>query len=193
MARRHGAGTFVSQRKITKQFRITSFTEDMLERGLEPSSRVVSSMIEKAGARLGRYLQVSPGQDVLTIRRLRLADGLPMAIETLSIPRDLVPGLTGEELADRSFYETLAERYDISIVATRQTIEATVTDDDESTLLEVPQLSPALFIERTSLAAGDKVVEYVRSVYRGDRYKFEVESTRRQAFAPRVIQGRSTG
>ena len=178
--RRLGAGTFVSTPKITKQFRVTSFTEDMRQRGLAPSSRVVvTSTVVKAGAQLGGYLKIAPAENVITIKRLRLADGLPMALETLSTPRDLVPGLEGAELEDRSFYETLASRYGRSVVGTHQTIEATVTDEEASVLLEVPRLSPALLFERTSWSTDQRIVEYVRSVYRGDRYKFEIESVRR--------------
>lgn len=183
LERRLGAGTFVSRPKITKQFRVISFTEDMRQRGLEPSSRVVSSAVSPAGARLAKYLRISPAEEVMTVRRLRLADGLPMAIEALSVPRDLVPGLRGEELRNKSFYETLEMRYGTTVMATHQIIEATVTDEEESALLEVPHLSPALLFERTSSSADDRVIEYVRTVYRGDRYKFEVESIRRPARA----------
>ena len=176
--RRLGAGTFVAAPKITKQFRVTSFTEDMHQRGLAPSSRVVASTVDSAGAQLGGYLKISPAAEVITIKRLRLADGLPMALETLSTPCDLVPGLKGPELENRSFYEILASRYGRSIVGTHQTIEATITDEEESALLEVPQLSPALLFERTSWSTDQRIIEYVRSVYRGDRYKFEIESVR---------------
>ncbi len=176
--RRLGAGTFVASPKITKQFRVSSFTEDMRQRGLEPSSQVISSAMSQAGARLGKYLRISPADDVITIKRLRLADGLPMAIETLSAPSDLVPGLRGGDLENRSFYETLENRYGRVVVGTHQTIEATVTDEEESPLLAVPHLSPALLIERTSSSIDNRIIEYVRSVYRGDRYKFEIESVR---------------
>jgi len=176
--RRQGAGTFAARPKITKTFRVISFTEDMRQRGFEPSSRVISSFVSQAGARLGKYLKISPAKDVITIKRLRLADGLPMAFEILSVPCDLVPGLLGEELENRSFYETLETRFHTNVAGTNQTIEATVTDDEESALLDVPQLSPALLIERTSSSTDNRIIEYVRSVYRGDRYKFEVESVR---------------
>lgn len=176
--RRLGAGTFVAQPKITKQFRVTSFTEDMRQRGLVPTSRVVTSTMAKAGAQLGNYLKISPAEDVITIKRLRLADGLPMAIETLSTPSDLVPGLDCAELENRSFYEILASRYGRSVVGTNQTIEATVTNKEASALLDVPHLSPALLFERTSWSTDQRIVEHVHSVYRGDRYKFEIESVR---------------
>ena len=178
LERRLGAGTFVATPKITKQFRVTSFTEDMRQRGLEPSSRVVACTVARAGAQLGGYLKISPADDVIIIKRLRLADGLPMAIETLSTPADLVPDLDGAELQNQSFYEILNTRYDKQIIGTHQTIEATVTDEEESALLDVPHLSPALLFERTSWSTDQRIIEHVRSVYRGDRYKFEIESVR---------------
>jgi GntR family transcriptional regulator len=178
LERRLGAGTFVATPKITMQIRVTSFTEDMRQRGLVPSSRVVASTMAKAGAQLGNYLKISPAEEVITIKRLRLADGLPMAIETLSTPRDLVPGLDCAQLENRSFYEILASRYGRSVVGTNQTIEATVTNKEASALLDVPHLSPALSFERTSWSTDQRIVEHVHSVYRGDRYKFEIESVR---------------
>ncbi len=176
--RRLGVGTFVAKPTITKQIRVTSFTEDRRQRGLVPSSRVVASTMVKAGAQLGNYLKISPAEEVITIKRLRLADGLPMTIETLSTPSDLVPGLDCAELENRSFYETLASRYGRSVVGANQTIEAAVTNEAASGLLEVPHLSPALLLERTRWSTDQRIVEHVHSVYRGDRYKFEIESVR---------------
>lgn len=114
----------------------------------------------------------------MTIKRLRLAGSFPMAIETLSTPLDVLPGLEGAELENRSFYEVLASRYGRSVVDIHQTIEAMVTDEGESPLLEVPHLSPALLFERTSWSTDQRIIEHVQSVCRGDRYKFEIESIR---------------
>ena len=175
--RRRGAGTFVSRERLTRRFNpILSFTEDMRQRGMAASSRVVSSWQGPAGARVAKHLGVSPSVEILRVQRVRLANGLPMAIETIHTPRALVPGLRGEDLADASFYATLRQRYGIEVAATRQTIEATVTDETESKLLDVPYLTPALFIARVTKAADGRPVEYVRSIFRGDRYRFEVES-----------------
>ncbi|MFC9917504.1 GntR family transcriptional regulator [Agromyces binzhouensis] len=175
LTRRHGVGTFVTRPKITQQFRVQSFTEDMRARGMTSSSRVVSGRVVLAGARIGNLLQISPGDKTLAIRRLRLADGEPMALETLHVPAALVPDLHVDDLSDRSLYETLATDYGIVIASGRQTIEATVTDADESRLLGVPQLSPALAVERVTWTADETRVEAVHSVYRGDRYRFEVD------------------
>lgn len=175
LVRRHGSGTYVAEPKIAQNLTITSFSEDMRRRGLTPSSETLSTDEHPAGPRLGRRLEISPDAQVLTVVRLRLADDLPMAIETLHVPRHLVPDLDGEELTGRSFYELLTDRFDVSIATGVQTIEPTVTNEEESEALAVPLHSPAFLFERTTRTAGDEVIEFVRSVYRGDRYKLLAE------------------
>lgn len=175
LERRHGAGTFVAAPKIAQGLAVTSFSEDMRQRGAVPASRTLAVDEVLAGAQLGRRLEISPGEKVTRVARLRLADGAPMALETLHVPRSVVPDLTGELLDNQSFYELLAARYGVVLARGRQTIEATVTDEAESEILEVPLHSPAFLFERISRAADGRVVEFVRSVYRGDRYKFTLD------------------
>jgi GntR family transcriptional regulator len=175
LIRRRGAGTFTARPKILHRLRVMSFTEDMARRGLTSSSRTLSSSVHPAGARLGARLRVSPEAAVLTVGRLRLANDEPMAIEWLSVPQAVVPGLRGEDLADRSFYQLLTERYRIEIAGGTQTMEPTVTDENDSRLLDVPIHSPALFVERVTWTESHQVIEFVQSIYRGDRYRFEVE------------------
>jgi GntR family transcriptional regulator len=101
-----------------------------------------------------------------------------MAIETLHVRQSLVPGLTARDLERGSFYELLHERYGTAIVGGVQTIEPTVTNEDESEALGVPLHSPAFLFERVTHAASGEIVEYVRSIYRGDRYRLVTELTR---------------
>ncbi len=186
LVRRHGSGTFVSEPKIAQQLTLTSFSEDMRRRGMAPGSRTLELQTVSAGAALGRALNVSPNARVMQIVRLRLADAEPISVETLHVPAVLVPGLTRAQLEDSSFYELMERTYGIVIVAGMQTIEATVTNEEESRLLAVPPHSPALLFERTSRTAEDEIVEYVRSIYRGDRYRLVTELS-----LPRVSRARS--
>lgn len=175
VVRRRGAGTFVAAPKISQPLTITSFSEDMRSRGLVPSSRTLSREEMYAGPRLSRCLEVSPGDRLLRIVRLRLADDAPMAIETLHTPVGVVDGLTADDLTGGSFYELLHERFGIVLERGVQTVEPTVTDETESELLEVPLHSPAFLFERTTWARDGRCVEFVRSVYRGDRYRLTAE------------------
>jgi GntR family transcriptional regulator len=171
LIRRRGSGTFVSEPKIAQELTMTSFTEDMRRRGMKPSSRTLSLDVVPAGARLGRFLHVSPSEPVVVAKRLRLADRETMAIETLHVRESLVPGLTGNDLENRSFYELLRERYEVVVAGGMQTIEPTVTNAEESDALGVPLHSPAFLFERFSRDAEGNVIEFVHSIYRGDRYR----------------------
>jgi len=183
LVRRHGSGTFVSEPKIAQQLTLTSFSEDMRRRGMVPGSHMVGIRAVPAGAQLGRSLHVSPATRVVEVRRVRLADGEPMAIETLHVPEDIVPGLKAADFEDASFYDLLEERYGVVIASGTQTIEPTVTTEEESELLAVPLHSPAFLFERTSRSTTGEIVEFVHSVYRGDRYRLvaELSPGRRQA------------
>jgi GntR family transcriptional regulator len=175
LLRRHGSGTYVAEPKIALPLTMTSFSEDMSRRGMRPSSRVVAFELTSAGAKLGQRLHLSPVEEVWVITRLRLADDETMAIEWLHAPRRLLPDLRREDLAQRSFYELLRERRGIVIASGVQTIEPTVISQEEADLLGVPVHSPAFLFERTTEGAGGEVVEFVRSVYRGDRYRLVTE------------------
>jgi GntR family transcriptional regulator len=180
LIRRRGAGTFVSEPKIAQELTMTSFTEDMQRRGMRPESRTLDLRVVPAGARLGRLLHVSPSERIAVAKRLRLADEETMAIETLHVRDALVPGLSARELEERSFYELLSERYGVDIVGGIQTIEPTVTNEEESEALGVPLHSPAFLFERVTRAESGEIVEYVRSIYRGDRYRLVTELNRRR-------------
>ena len=180
LVRRHGSGTFVSEPKIAQQLTLTSFSEDMRRRGMIPGSRTIELKEIHAGPAIGRVLNVSPAAKVLLIRRLRLADGESMAIETLHLPAAIAPGITRADLEDASVYELLEERYGVVIAHGVQTIEPTVTSEEESELLGVPLHSPAFLFERTSRTVDGETVEFVRSLYRGDRYRLVAELSQRR-------------
>jgi GntR family transcriptional regulator len=175
LLRRRGAGTFVNEPKVAKGMTMSSFSEDMRGRGLSPGGRTLEFRTVPAGARLGRILHVSPSEPVLAIKRLRLADGEPMAIELLHVREAFLPGLTARDLEESSFYELLDSRYGIAIAGGSQAVEPTVTNQEESDVLGVPLHSPALLFERVTRSPGDEIVEFTVSIYRGDRYRLVSE------------------
>jgi GntR family transcriptional regulator len=178
LVRRHGSGTFVSEPKIAQELTMTSFTEDMRRRGMVPGSRTLDLRTTSAGPWLGRILHVSPSEPIVVVKRLRLADNETMAIETLHVRAALVPGLSAADLETQSFYTLLSDRYGVDIVDGLQTIEPTVTNEEESEVLGVPLHSPAFLFERTTRSRDGEIVEYVRSLYRGDRYRLVTELSR---------------
>jgi GntR family transcriptional regulator len=175
LIRRRGSGTFVSEPKIAQELSMSSFTDEIRARGMTPGSRTLELHVVKAGARLGRILHVSPSVPVVVARRLRLADREPMAIETLHVRESLIPDLSKDDLENGSFYELLRSRYGIVTVGGHQTIEPTVTNEDESSALGVPLHSPAFLFERVTRSESGEIVEFVSSIYRGDRYRLVTE------------------
>jgi GntR family transcriptional regulator len=167
----------VSEPKIAQELTMTSFTEDMRRRGMDPGSRTLSLDVVPAGARLGRFLHVSPSEPIVVAKRLRLADRETMAIETLHVREKLVPGLTQRDLEGKSFYELLRDRFGIVIAGGVQTIEPTVTNEEESEALGVPLHSPAFLFERVTHGEDNGIVEFVHSIYRGDRYRLVTDLT----------------
>ena len=186
--RRHGSGTYVTEPKIAQPLTLTSFSDEMRRRGMVPGSRTLELTTTPAGARLGRRLMVSPAEPLVRIKRLRLADAQPMAMEVLHVPEALVPGLTKSDLENHSFYELLQERYSIVIASGTQTIEPTVTNEEESEVLGVPLHTPAFLFERTTVSESGRMVEFVRSIYRGDRYRLVADLV-----PQRSRNGRSAG
>lgn len=175
LQRRQGAGTFIiSTQPVIKEARLLSFSEEMSQRGMQPSSRLLSTATVQAGAKLAQRLRVVPGSEVIEIRRLRLANQAPMALETSCIAQARLPGFDPATLAQGSLYELLEQRYGLSLRAAQQQLQATVLSVEEAALLDVPPFSPALVIERTSTSAKGEVIEYAKSLYRADRYCFEI-------------------
>jgi len=197
LVRRRGAGTFVSEPKIAQELTMSSFTDDIRSRGMTPGSRTLDLRTVPAGARLGRILHVSPSEPVVVAKRLRLADRESMAIETLHVRESLIPGLEKADLENGSFYALLRERYGITIVGGHQTIEPTVTNEDESAALGVPLHSPAFLFERVTRSEQDEIVEFVSSIYRGDRYRLvtelSVRPTPRRAGVPIALYDEGIG
>ncbi|MFD1933894.1 GntR family transcriptional regulator [Nonomuraea mangrovi] len=168
-----GAGTFASRRPITKTIEFTSFSEDMRSRGLSPGSRLLDAVETPAGARIGYALAISPADPVFRVRRVRTADDAPMCLETSHVPLALAPGLLDLPL-EGSLYSLLETRFRIRLVRADQVIRATVLDPEEAELLQAMPLSPALLVERTAYDQRGRAVEVAKSLYRGDRYSYEI-------------------
>jgi len=174
LQRRQGAGTFVAGQGWVKPLLLRSFSEDMRLRGLVPSSQVLSVRQLKADAKVALKLKRAPGSAVLEVRRLRLASGEPMAIEVACLPLERIPGFDAQCLATQSLYEVLARDHGIHIRNAAQEIGATVVTEDEALLLHVAPFSPAVLVERQVVTLDGGVIEYGKSLYRADRYRFEV-------------------
>ena len=172
LKRQKGRGTFVNKKKVEQELQgMTSFTEDMLARGMNPSSTLLSFQIIPADCNTAMDLRIKENDSVYKIKRIRLADGAPMALETAYIPVEIVPGLT-EENSNLSLYQYIEEHLSLSISEATQEIEASVADKHATENLGINIGDPILLIERISYLTDGIPFELVKSTFRADRYRF---------------------
>jgi GntR family transcriptional regulator len=171
--REQGSGTFVGEPRINKTVELTSFSDDMRSRGLEPGALRTEIGEIWAGAEVGAKLEVSPSTKIICIKRVRTADGRPMCVESSYIPADLVPGILDRPF-EGSLYELLNVAYHFKPKKADQVIRATVLDPVSAKDLEVAPFSPAFDVRRIVFDARSRPIEYAESLYRGDRYSYDL-------------------
>ncbi|WP_223421567.1 GntR family transcriptional regulator [Tateyamaria pelophila] len=173
---KQGSGSFISSKvaQIEQRLtRLTSFSEDMERRGKSVSSRWLERGLFMPSAEERNMLDLSRDANVARISRLRLADGQPMAIESASLPADILPNPL---IVETSLYEVL-ERDGHRPIRALQKISAINLASREAELLEVPPGDAGLRIVRISHLKDGRIAEFTQSLYRGDAYNFVAELT----------------
>lgn len=167
--REQGKGTFVAGKKVKQEAeRLTSFTEDMARRGMEAMSRTLEVGLAEAGPMAARLLNIDDGEKLLRVQYVRHADGVPMALETSYLLREVAEDLPGLASSNCSVYDEL-RRSGINIDRAEQSYKAKIINEVEAKHLGVEIGSPALLLERVSYDDTDRAFEYAKSTYRGDR------------------------
>lgn len=174
VVRRQGSGTYVAAQPMVRFLGLTSFTQDMRDRGLVPASRLLAFGVDPADAMLAARLQVPPGERTVSFTRLRLGSGEPMAVETVWIPAMLVPGLGPRDL-DGSLYELLGRRYRIATRAASVTIEPVLPEPRTRALLAIADDQACLRLRMIDSDARGRVVMVADCIYRGDRYQLSAD------------------
>ncbi|MFT4161287.1 GntR family transcriptional regulator [Shinella sp.] len=172
--RRQGAKTVVSSRLEKSLATMTSFSEDMRSRGLEPGCVWISREISRPSPAEMMALGIPGHEKVVRLRRLRTADTMPIAIETATLPARFVPD---PEAIGASLYEYLAAHGAMPVRA-MQRMQAKPATEEERRLLVTPEGTSLLTMERRCFLADDQIVEFTQTKYRGDVYDFVIELTR---------------
>lgn len=179
-----GQGTYVSEPRVAQSASLTSFSEDMAARGMVPSSIVLAQEVVPAVPAVALPLEVSEGEPIVRIERIRQGDGDPIALERTHLPARRFAGLDKVALNERSLYEVLHDEYGCELGTSEQRIAAVALNDAEAHLLHADTDTPALRIERVTRDTAGSPVEFVRSVYRGDRFELHTEQHRSSTAVP---------
>ena len=176
-----GKGTFVSNPKLPQSLAdLSSFTEDMEQRGLRPGARLLALDLTRTAPLEARELLGTARDDELVrVARLRLADGEPMCMESSYLSKARCLWVLGEDLENGSLYRML-EAHGLHLQVADERLEATLLAAEQAELLGVPPGSPGLQMTRITYTDGAQPIEYVRSLYRGDRYEFRTRLSRRR-------------
>lgn len=172
LVRRRGVGTQVVMRPVTRKVELSSLYDDLIHAGRRPTTRLLLWEVASADRRITEELSVPTGAPVLHIRRLRLADGVPLAVLENFLPSEFT-GITGQELQEHGLYRLLRARGAVIRVA-HQRIGARAATAKESRLLETRARGPVLTMDRTAYDSAGRAVESGHHCYRPDLYAFEM-------------------
>jgi GntR family transcriptional regulator len=172
-----GKGTFVADiPKIEQNLqRLSGFTEELQAQGFTPGSQTLSVEVMPAGDAIAAILAIRPGDAIIRITRLRLANGIPVAVEASHLVKADFPNLERNDFDTQSLYQYLQAEYQIRPTRADQLIEAHEADQMTADLLGITIHRPILSMERITYTAENRPFEYVRSVYRADYYRLRVE------------------
>ena len=174
-----GKGTFVSGIKMEKNIRqVLSFSQEAVARGERPQSKVIAFDLRSADSEVAEALRLRPKAAVFFLRRVRMNDLTPMGAETAYLPEQLYPGLPEKFDPRTSLYQSLSRLYGVDIFIADEIVEAGLAAAEEARLLRIARGSPVFLFTRTSYVESGQPVEYVKSIFRGDRYKLVNRLTR---------------
>jgi GntR family transcriptional regulator len=174
-----GRGTFVARAKLEKAFRqVLSFSEEMRARGSKPGSRVLAFKRLKPGREIAGTLHLAPEEEVILLRRIRMADSVPYCIECAHLSFRWFPELLKNFDPRNSLYQALAEQYGIQIAAADEVAEAGAANAEEARLLRIRRKAPVFRFTRVAYLRDGQPVEFVKSTYRGDRCRVVNRLTR---------------
>jgi GntR family transcriptional regulator len=171
-----GRGWFVSTAKIEQRLeQLSGFSSDMRAKNLQVESQVLAFKVEPAGPTLAGWLQIGVGDPIYRLDRVRLVNGEPIGLEYPRISQRICPGLDRFDFSQDSLYRVMRDEYHLVLDHAIQTIEASLVDWHEANLLKVDPNVPALRGRRTLLSPQGVVLEASTGIYRGDRYRYQLE------------------
>lgn len=172
--REKGRGTFLRRRRVELDLMtLCSTTEDLKKRGWEPRSQLLELSLIIPSPHIQRSLELVPEEKTWKIHRLRLANDEPISLQWSYIPNRLAPDLDRYDLSG-SLYYTLKNEYRIELKSAEQTIRTRAATPEEAGLLQIAQGDALFEIWRLTFNQEQRPVEYLDSLWRGDRYDLRV-------------------
>ncbi len=168
-----GVGTFVSESHFPKTVEfLYGFSQEMAQRGKVITSQVIEAKLMAADPLLARVLRIQLGAEVVFLNRLRIVEGKPAAIERAYLPHSFCRGILEHDFSRESLYDVLASQYNMKPDHAEQEIGAEIATPQVAKLMDLQLPAPVLVIRRETRTADGRVIEYVESEFRADRFRF---------------------
>lgn len=175
----HGKGTYVSEPKAFQNVaELQGFGEAMSSMGYETFSRVVSLKNLKAGAAVGARLEVSSSEEIVELRRVRYLNRAPISLDVTYVSKAIGERLAKEDLAHRDVFLILENDYGYALGGAELQIESMLADEYLARLLQVEEGAPVLRIERLTMTAEGKPIDFEYLYYRGDAFQYRMRIER---------------
>jgi len=175
LVRKRGKGTFllsVQRPVLTRTLEtISSYHDDIVKAGLLPRYKKLEGKIIPADVTLAAQLGLAVGANVVLLRRLMLANDVPLVLENSYLPAELFPGILGLSL-EENLYNLMVKEYDMRLDYARTEIGAVLPTADERHLLKINEHCPCLWVEGLVYNKSGRTVEFARALCRGDKYRF---------------------
>lgn len=180
LRRERGKGTFVIKPRVHEESSfLLSYTEEIISRGMKPGSRLVEIQLLTPPWKIRNILQLNKGDRIIRLKRVRLADGEPMAIQTSYLPYTLCPEIyQGRYDWNTQSLTAALENLGLKMVRATQRVYSKVAGKEDASLLNINEGEPLLAVERTCFLEDNTPIEYAIIYNRGDRWDFIMELKR---------------
>lgn len=169
-----GSGTFVQSQIIEQQLlNFYSFTDELKNRGTDFGFTIVDSQLISADDKLAQKMNCPKGSAIHLLVRLRCAASVPLMVEYTYLPQSRFHKINTSALPNSSLYEYLRSKYGLHMDHATETLQPILPSTREKDLLSITHTIPCMLLERFGYEEG-ALVEYTRSVVRGDKYIFKV-------------------
>lgn len=167
----HGSGSFVAPPRVVKQMRLHSFTEEMKQKGLKPTTKLISAqLINDDESAIDDFVVLS--EPAFRVERLRLGNLEPLSLEITYINQSIAPDLLKEDLT-KSLYHILKSKYGQEVFSADEHLTPIIIDQEFAKVMKIPAGSPAIKIQRTGYNIRGEEIERSISIRQGNRWDFK--------------------
>ncbi len=179
ITRAKGRGTFITGKKEEEQMNVLKgFTDKAREEGVTVRSLVLENRLVEIPSELTQVFNLETGTMVILLKRVRYMNEEPVAIESayLNTAIDVrLLNILKKDMSKESLYEFIRNELKIPLLRAFEELEVGQVSGNDARLLSIAPGSCVLLRKRYTYTTNSRCIEYVRSIYRGDRYRFKIE------------------